>query len=492
MLSIPKKRLDFRSNISSDELSAPREVKISPCVGYKIIEVDPRYLSLSIDISVLAGGSWWEGSQKVKKGLGANRVEPLNLNQEKLDRYTKALGSFYLRLGGSEADTIDYIKETSHRLVLTRDSWDQLHSFVQRNDLKLYFTAKYGLFNRRRHGNWESQELEYLLQYSRSNDFTIDAIELGNELNAYWIFHGLTAQPGPKNLAKDYLRFYNAVKKYYPDIKISGPGSAFWPRLGEPITPFSNITRSFLANMREPLDIVDWHYYPFQSTRSPVRTRSASVANMTSARSFNDFEKYSTMLNTWREEFHPEAELWTGESGSAQCGGEPGLSDRWASSFWWADQLGLGAKLGQRVMVRQSLIGGEYGLLDRNTLAPRPDYWVSLMWKHLMGKYVYPVKCDATDIRVYCHENDQHDKTVMIINLSNEVRSVNVHALGKVQKQFELSAPSLQSDDIFINEKSAKSLTPEFTLDDLPNKHVSMLVKPYSINFWQLRRNYES
>lgn len=492
MLSIPKKRLEFRSSINTNELTSPKEVRISPCIGYKIIEVDPRYLSLSIDISVLAGGSWWEGSHKVKKGLGVNRVAPLNLNQEKLDRYTRALGSFYLRLGGSEADTIDYFNESSHRLVLTRESWDQLHQFIQRNNLKLYFTAKYGLFNRRRHGNWESQELEGLLEYSRSNGFHLDAIELGNELNAYWIFHGLTAQPGPKNLAKDYLRFYNAVKKYYPDIKISGPGSAFWPRLGEPITPFSNITRSFLAYMREPLDIVDWHYYPFQSKRSPVRTRSATIANMTSARSLNDFEKYSSMLNRWREEFHPEAELWTGESGSAQCGGEPGLSDRWASSFWWADQLGMGAKLGQRVMVRQSLIGGEYGLLDRTTLTPRPDYWVSLMWKHLMGKYVYPVKSDDTNIRVYCHEDDQHDKTVMIINLSKEARSVDIRTLGKVQKQFELSAAGLDSAYISINDRCSSLLEPEFTLDQLPQKNLSALVKPHSINFWQLSKSYEN
>ncbi|WP_281171183.1 hypothetical protein [Marinomonas ushuaiensis] len=35
-----------------------------------IAKVDPRYLSFSIDISVLAGGSWWEGSTATQGGLG--------------------------------------------------------------------------------------------------------------------------------------------------------------------------------------------------------------------------------------------------------------------------------------------------------------------------------------------------------------------------------------------------------------------------------------
>jgi len=56
-----------------------------------VATVHRRYLSFSIDISVLAGGYWWEGSNTSRRGLGTLRVPPLNLNRKKLDRLVRAL-----------------------------------------------------------------------------------------------------------------------------------------------------------------------------------------------------------------------------------------------------------------------------------------------------------------------------------------------------------------------------------------------------------------
>jgi len=105
--------------------------------------------------------------------------------------------------------------------------------------------------------------------------------------------------------------------------------------------------------------------------------------------SFEYFAKYSRRLAKLRDGLQPQAKLWTGETGSAQCGGQPYRSDRWISGFWRADQLGQGARLGQRVMVRQALVGGDYSLVDCLALKPRPDYWVSWLWPQLMGTAVY-------------------------------------------------------------------------------------------------------
>lgn len=474
-----------------DQSCRKAEVAFHP--AYPIRQVDPMYMSLSIDISVLAGGYWWEGSQAVKRGLGVTRIPALDLQQVELNRYIAALAPFYLRIGGSEADKVAYLEQSSNDgLLIGEQQWNALHQLLHRHQLKLFFTAKYGLFNRKQHGYWDCQEFDELLQHSKANGHTLDVVELGNELNAYWIFHGLTAQPGPKKIARDYNTFAEMVRRYYPEAKICGPGSAFWPKIGEAGAPFSNLTRSFLAEIESKnIDIIDWHYYPFQSRRSPVRTRTATREAMLNPRSFDAFAKFTHTLTRWRDEYQPHAELWTGESGSAQCGGQEGLSDRWISSFWWADQLGQGAQLGQQVMVRQSLVGGEYGLLDRETFKPRPDYWISFMWSNLMGHMVVPVMTDDPALRVYCHTSrDGKSKTLMLINLSPSMRKVSCSSVGRVTNQYELNADKLEDSDIYINGVSSREVSEHLDFSQIPVDEFSPYLKPYSINFWTVEGSY--
>ncbi|QUX95353.1 glycoside hydrolase [Marinomonas sp. CT5] len=456
-----------------------------------ITAIDPRYLSFSIDISVLAGGFWWEGSKGTQRGLGTQRVEPLNLQQDKLDSFVKALGPAYVRVGGSEADKVHYFTSpissfpSSSTLLITQSMWHRLHDFCQRNELALMFTMKYGLFERRKQGFWQDIEVKNLLQYSQAHGQKIDICELGNELNAYWAFHGLTSQPSAKKLAKDYDAFIRCVRQYSPNSKIAGPGSAFWPRLGETIKPLSNLSAPFLGYLEEPLDIVDWHYYPFQSSRSPVRTRSATIKNILSPNSLKDYERYSKQLERMRDLSQPNAQLWTGETGSAQCGGQAKLSDRFVSCFWWADQLGRGAKIGQKVMIRQSLIGGDYALINRKTLKPNPDYWVSWLWGKLMGELVFDVQSNDPYVQIYCHSAKKQGKcTLLIINMSASPKILHCNGFGSKKKRFEITADSLTSKKILINGIKPEFKNGKVKLRDFPKLSKLNLVSPYSINFW--------
>lgn len=458
-----------------------------------VFNTDPRYLSFSIDISILIGGFWWEGSMKSRRGLGLLRVPPFNLDSKKLDCMVSALGAAYLRVGGSDADNLDYFSDTEteeNDLVLTHEIWDNLHRFIQRNELKFYFTIKYGLYRKELHGRWSGSEVEHLLRYSRDKGYGIDILELGNELNAYWAFHGFTAQPSARKLAADYHNFASFIKDYYPNAKIAGPGSAFWPRLGEPIAPFSNLTAKFLENCASlglQLDIVDWHYYPFQSLRSPVRTRSARISHLFKPRTLNEFAKYARQLQDHRDEHYPSANLWTGETGSAQCGGQPKFSDRYASCFWWADQLGLGAINKQKVMIRQSLVGGDYGLIDRLTLKPRPDYWLSWLWKQLMGTRVYKVSVNHRLLRCYCHNTPGiKGRTLMIINMSAKPIEISVVNLGIVTSQFQMTAKRLKSKKIYINKIRPKLNKGNLDLSKFSASEINQRVEGHSINFWLL------
>lgn len=230
--------------------------------------------------------------------------------------------------------------------------------------------------------------------------------------------------------------------------------------------------------------MINWHYYPFQSHRSPVRTRAARLRALLNPRSFADFARYSHRLNVWRDQFQPSAEVWTGETGSAQCGGQPELSDRFISCFWWADQLGQGALFGQQVMVRQSLIGGDYGLIDRLTLKPRPDYWLSWLWVRLMGRRVFRCQHKNKHLRVYGHEHPSGDGlTLMIINMKPQGIRVTTDINGTPSQTYTLSAKRLTSRKVFINGVRPRLKRP-LTPDNFPANTEPGRVPGYSISFW--------
>ena len=198
------------------------------------------------------------------------------------------------------------------------------------------------------------------------------------------------------------------------------------------------------------------------------------------------FARYAEQLRQWRDVHFPEAVLWTGETGSAQCGGQPKLSDRFISCFWWADQLGLGARMGQQVMVRQSLIGGDYGLIDRLTLKPRPDYWLSWLWKQLMGTDVFDVSSQSGTLRAYCHNTPgvSGGKTLLLINLSQSPVTVWPADLGRLKRQFTLTAKRLKSRKLRINGKKARFQKGNFSLETFAVESVTCEIPGSSISFW--------
>ncbi|KAL5148485.1 Serine carboxypeptidase II-3 [Glycine soja] len=65
-----------------------------------------------------------------------------------------------------------------------------------------------------------------------------------------------------------------------------------------------------------------------------------------------------------------------------------------AKAIKYLDQLGIASCYSTKVYCRQTLIGGNYGLLNTTTFAPNLDYYSAVLWHRLMGKKVggYVVK----------------------------------------------------------------------------------------------------
>eukprot|EP00256_Glycine_max_P065244 XP_025979839.1 heparanase-like protein 2 isoform X5 [Glycine max] len=73
--------------------------------------------------------------------------------------------------------------------------------------------------------------------------------------------------------------------------------------------------------------------------------------------------------------YGPWSSAWVGEAGGAYNSGGNHVSNRFLNSFWYLDQLGIASCYNTKVYCRQTLIGGNYGLLNATTFAPNPDYY---------------------------------------------------------------------------------------------------------------------
>ena len=78
---------------------------------------------------------------------------------------------------------------------------------------------------------------------------------------------------------------------------------------------------------------------------------------------------------------------WAGESAvHTASGGDFGMfMGTFRSSFYYAWQIGGLPADGVPVAVRQALIGGNYGLLNRTTFMPTPDYWIAWTYRALFS-----------------------------------------------------------------------------------------------------------
>jgi hypothetical protein len=115
------------------------------------------------------------------------------------------------------------------------------------------------------------------------------------------------------------------------------------------------------------------------------------------------------------------------------------------------------ARLGQEVVVRQSLTGMDYGLLDEGTLEPRPDYWNSLLWKRLMGPRVLAATAGgegADRLRVYAHAGSEPGAfTVLAINLDPERDALlDFSGLeGRGREVYAVTAPDPLGGAVLLN-----------------------------------------
>ena len=434
--------------------------------GRAVALVDARFVSFAVDTIQVVGGPFWAPMGEGEGLLGTRPVSRFSFTRPRLRRLAGALGPAYLRIGGTDADRTTYdlgdapVSRPPGRAhgVLTRAIWDEVNDFARELDLRLLFTLNAGPTARDAAGDWDPAGARSLIAYSVAHGYPVDVWELGNEANAFPVAHGVWLSA--ERYAADLGRARRLLDELAPSARLAGPASSYWPVLGAWRSSFD---AGVLDHAGGLLDVVSWHYYPQQSYRCPVATRSAHAGRMMTAVALADLDGWADEVESATRAHTDGAEVWLGETGSAQCGGEPGFSNAFADALWWSDTLGRVARRGQKVVVRQTLAGADYGLIDERTLEPNPSYWVSWLWRRLMGTRVLAAAGERSGAGVL-HAYYQCARpgapgyrpgavSALFVNIAEEtsvtVDLAKVSAAGAVA--YRLTAPNLRARRTWLN-----------------------------------------
>lgn len=439
----------------------PHPVELSIATDAPLAEVDPRYLSVALDAAQVTGGHFWSPDAKVESGAGTRQLAPYDFGRTRLRNLTHALAPAYLRIGGTEADTLAYDLGTETgsptpisgaTAVLTRAEWIAAMDFARATELRVIFTLGAGPPWRDTAKAWNPGAARRLVTLAAERGDPVDAWELGNEVNAFEVLHGLSSRISGEQYARDYAQARALVHERMPGAQLLGPASAFWPILGEP----RPVLPGFLKAAGNSVDGVSWHFYPQQSRRCPVAVRRASPELALDPSALDEAQHWADAIRALRDRHAPSAQLWVTETGTAQCGGEPGLSDTFAGSFFWLDELGVLARAGVRVVARQTLSGSDYGLLEETTLAPRPDYWISLLWKRRMGTRVLRLDVRGSPkVRAYAHCAPAGNGAVAIAWLNLDAQRPAILSVPRMDTRGAaidvVTASSLVARDVRLN-----------------------------------------
>lgn len=411
-------------------------------------QVDERYLGVAIDAAMMTGGEWWSESD--------SPTLPLQLDHPQLLHWTKLLAPAWVRLGGTEADKLwlyepgDLVRASSQ---LTHDDIRRFLVFTEQVGAQPFITASNGPLTRKEN-QWQSEQFQRLLNWLPP-DYS-GVLEWGNEPGAHWLFFGRSHQVRFDQLADEYQQAQHLAATQ--GIPLLGPANAFWPGIGEPLKQIVGSSKDFLQAGANP-DVFTWHYYPTQSQRCGVRTEGVNWESLLDDEAMTEFAKQSNQINRWLKQYSPGTPKWLGETGPAQCGGRANFTDRFGSSLWWLGHLGEAARTGNRVVIRQSLVGGDYALLgyQQGSYSPNPDFWASKFWRMQMGAKGVTVLNSHRQLRAYahCHPTKQGILSLVLVNTSRQPLDITLASLANA-RFFDVTSLDLDSRFVFLEGKLAE------------------------------------
>ncbi|XP_039114523.1 heparanase-like protein 1 isoform X1 [Dioscorea cayenensis subsp. rotundata] len=409
--------------------------------GYGILALESTNVSIIVKGSVSVAETnehfvcatidWWppEKCNYNQCPWGQSSVLNLDINHPFLAAAIQAFNTLRIRVGGSLQDQVVYgVKGLEHPCLpfektvgslfgfskgcLSMDRWDEINSFFNRTGAIVTFgiNALYGRHHVKNHlwgGAWDSSNARDFIEYTISKGYKVDSWEFGNELSG----RGIGARVEAEQYGRDLIHFRAILDELYEKSHtqhlLLAPGGFFDEQW---YSKLLQVSGSGIVNA------MTHHIYNLGPGTDPHLAKK--ILDPQYLNRIADIYKnvQSTIKN-----HGPWALAWVGEAGGVPNNGGRLVSNTFIDSFWYLDQLGMASTYNTKAYCRQTLIGGHYGLLDRDTFIPNPDYYSALLWHRLMGKKVLSVDFNGhPHLRAYTHCRKQKEGiSLLLINLSN-------------------------------------------------------------------------
>ena len=489
-------------------------VSLAPAHMVAIGSVSDRYQSYNVEMIEVTGGRFWrpyasgpDGAGRADAGRPADAPPgmdpelyeyrpPIDLASPRLRMLAAALGPAYVRVSGTWANATHFATSSAapgtspagFKGVLSQQRWKDVIEFARAVDAEIVTSLAISAGTRDAAGAWTADEAARLFAYTKAVGGRIAAAELMNEPN-------LAAMGGAPEgydsaaYGRDFRAFCAFARRTDRRMLIVGPGSTGETTDdGSPAGPGMIKTLDMLRHCGPGLDVLSYHHYGALSRRCAAKGLQTSSEEALSEAWLGRTEGTFAFYREARDRFEPGKPIWNTETADAACGGNP-WAGTFLDTFRYLDQLGRLAKVGVSVVIHNTLAASDYGLVDEQTLTPRPNYWGALLFRKLMGRTVLDAGVPIREgLHVYAHCLRGVASGVALLVINNDKTHAHTIALPIAAERYSLTAGELQSRTARLNGQ-ALALGPNGGLPALEGVRVPAgqhALLPASITFFAM------
>ncbi|XP_018412630.1 PREDICTED: inactive heparanase-2 [Nanorana parkeri] len=392
----------------------------------------------------------------------------------------------------------EHFSNTYSNLTLTARSLDKLYNFVDCSGLHLIFGLN--ALRRNSDNSWNSSSVLSLLKYSASKKYNI-SWELGNEPNNYKTL--INKAINGSQLGKDYIQLKNMLQS----IRTYSRANLYGPNIGRPRKNAIVLLEGFMKVAGKAVDAVTWQHHN-------IDARVGKAVDFLKTRLLDALAEQIRKIQSVVNMHTPGKKVWLGGISAPWSRGTNNLSDTYAAGFLWLNTLGMSANQGIDVVIRHSFFDHGYNHLVDQNFNPLPDYWVSLLFKRLVGAKVLavhvagiqrkprPGKVIRDKLRIYAHCTNHHSRnyvrgsiTLYIINLHRSRKKIKLAGTlrDKLVHQYLLQphgAEGIQSKSVQLNGQHLV-MVDDGTLPDFKPRQLrpgrTIAIPPLSIGFYVVK-----